>query len=76
MRLTDQQITLLQEELCFELVEILMEEWNYSMMEALNVIYNSDTFTLLQNPKTGLYYQSAGYVYSYLDEELKTGRIA
>ena len=25
----------------------------------------------LNNPKTGLYFQSSGYVYSFLDSELK-----
>lgn len=76
MRLKPEQITLLQEDLCAELVEILMEEWHYSMQEALGVLYNSDTFALIQDVETGLYYQSCGYVYSFLEEELKKGRIA
>lgn len=76
MRLTTEQVNILQEELCAELVEILMEEWHYTMQEALGVLYNSDTFALIQDTETGLYYQSAGYVYAYLDEELKTGKIA
>ena len=42
--------------------------------EALGVLYNSDTFALIQDVGTGLYYQSAGYVYSYLEEELNTGK--
>lgn len=29
-----------------------------------------------QDTGTGLYYQSAGYVYSFLEEELRTGRVA
>lgn len=76
MRLEQKQITLLQEELCVELTEILMEEWNYSMQEALEVLYNSDTFALIQDVGTGLYYQSAGYVYSFLEDELKAGKSA
>lgn len=76
MRLKPEQINILQEELTAELVEILMEEWGYDMQEALNVLYNSDTFSILQDPKTGLYYQSSGYVYSFLEEELKKGKIA
>lgn len=76
MRLGQQQITLLQEELCVELTEILMEEWNYSMQQALEVLYNSDTFALIQDVGTGLYYQSAGYVYTFLEDELKKGKIA
>lgn len=76
MRLTAEQITILQEDLCAELVEILMEQWGYSMQEALSVLYNSDIFSLIQDVGTGLYYQSSGYVYSLLEEELKTGKIA
>ena len=76
MRLTSEQINILQEELTAELIEILMDEWGYGMQEALTVLYNSDTFSILQDPGTGLYYQSAGYVYSFLEEELKKGKIA
>ena len=60
MRLKPEQITILQEDLCAELVEILMNEWHYSMQESLSILYNSDTFTLIQDIGTGLYYQSAG----------------
>lgn len=76
MRLAPEQITIMQEDLCAELVEILMEEWDYSMQKALDVLYNSDTFTLIQDTGTGLYYQSAGYVYTFLKEELTKGRVA
>ena len=76
MRLTPEQVTVMQEELCAELVEILMEEWHYTMQEALGVLYNSDTFALIQDTGTGLYYQSAGYVYSFLEDELKKGTVA
>lgn len=76
MRLNPEQITILQEELCADLVVIIMEEWHYSMQKALDVLYNSDTFSLIQDVKTGLYYQSPGYVYSFLEEELKRGRVA
>lgn len=76
MRLKPEQINIFKEELCAELVEILMDEWHYSMQEALGVLYNSDTFALIQDEGSGLYYQSSGYVYTFLDEELKTGKVA
>lgn len=76
MKLTEDQINLLKEDLIAELVEILMIEWEYTMQEALSVLYNSDTFALLQNSDTGLYYQSAGYVYTFLEEELRTCKTA
>lgn len=41
-----------------------------------DVLYNSETFERLNDPATGLYYQSVGYVYEYLNNELKTGKLA
>lgn len=64
----------MQEDLSIELVQMLMQEWHYDMPKALNVLYNSDTFEHLSNPSTGLYYQSTGYVYDYLKNELTTGK--
>ena len=66
----------MQEALSVELVEMLMEEWHCGMEEALDMFYNSDTFDRLSNPSTGLYYQSAGYVYDYLRNELRTGKMS
>ena len=43
------------------------------MEEAIGVLYNSDTFLRLQDKGTGFYYQSPGYVYSFLEHELTNG---
>lgn len=74
MKLSEKQIEFMQEDLSIELVQMLMQEWHYDMAEALTVFYNSETFERLSNPATGLYYQSAGYVYDYLKNELTTGK--
>lgn len=47
-----------------------------SMEQAMTLVFNSDTYQKLLNDKTGLYYQSPGYVYSFLEDELETGKIA
>ena len=39
-------------------------------------MFNSDTYQKLLNDKTRLYYQSARYVFSYLQHELETGNAA
>ena len=75
MILTDSQIKMMQEDMSASLVQMLMVQMNYSMDEALDTLYNSDTFSRLQDSRTGLYYQSPGYVYSFLDNELTTGKI-
>ena len=39
------------------------------------VLYTSETFERLQDDDTGLYYQSPGYVYSFLQNELKKAKV-
>lgn len=73
MILTDAQIKMMQEDLYAELVALLMERWHYPMETALDTLYNSETFNRLQDKNTGLYYQSPGYIYSYLENELTQG---
>lgn len=75
MKLNEKQIEFMQEDLSIELVQMLMQEWHYNMSEALSVLYNSETFERLSDPATGLYYQSAGYVYDYLKNELTKGKL-
>lgn len=74
MKLNGHQIKYMQEYIAVELVQMLMEEWNYDTAVAMEVLYNSETFERLSDPSTGLYYQSPGYVYDFLQNELKTGR--
>ena len=70
MTLTKEQIKMMQEDMYAELIQILMEKYGYTLEEAMDTLYNSDTFAKLQDSNTGLYYQSAGYVYSFLNSEL------
>lgn len=70
MTLTAGQIKMIQEDMYAELAQILMERYGYTQFQALDVLYNSETFARLQDPNTGLYYQSPGYVYSFLNSEL------
>lgn len=75
MKLTNTQIECMIEDLSSEIIRILMEEWQYNMTQAMEIYYNSDTFERLSDPTTGLYYQSAGYVYDFLKKELTTGQV-
>ena len=43
---------------------------------ALDELYASATFTKLNDPECGLYYQGAVYIFQYLKSEIETGRIA
>lgn len=56
---------------------ILLMEQNKDMKmnEALALIFNSETYQKVMNEKAGLYYQSPRYVLSFLDYEIKNGKI-
>ncbi|MBQ0156830.1 MAG: hypothetical protein KBT22_09700 [Bacteroidales bacterium] len=74
MRLTIHEIESMQEDMTTDLIQILMEERNMSMQDAMLLLYNSDTFQRLWDFRSGLYYQSVGYVMDCLDNELTTGK--
>lgn len=75
-RLTPDQIQLLKDDLCVEIAGYLVDDFHYTPEEAIDVLYTSETFDRLQDNDTGLYYQSAGYVYSFLQNELTKARVA
>lgn len=68
--LTEGQIQCMKEDMIIALAQILIEEQNYTMENALSAVYNSVTFRNLQNTATGYYYQSVGYLYEDLQSEL------
>ena len=74
-KLTPEQRQLLKDELNVEIAGFLVDDYKYSPEEAIDVLYTSETFDRLQDDATGLYYQSPGYVYSFLQNELKTARV-
>lgn len=54
-----------------ELIELLMQDYNWDIEKAIDVLYSSNTYAKLEDSRTGLYYQGAVYVYSYLKEEIE-----
>lgn len=65
----------MKEALVTEVVMMLIEKRNMDMKSALECFYNSDTYEKLSNPESGLFFQSPGYIYSYLQTEITTGKI-
>ena len=59
-----------------DLVLMLMDERGMSLHEALDTVYNSETYAKLTDSKTGLYFQSPVYIYCYLERELVTGKMS
>ena len=70
-RLNPDQIQLMKDELTVELADWLMETYQYTPAQALEVLYASETLDRLQNTATGFYFQSVGYVTSFLQNEIE-----
>ena len=56
-------------------VMLMQQHEGMSMQEALSMVFQSDTYQKMLDDKTRLYYQSPMYVFSFLEQELKSGRI-
>ena len=56
-----------------ELTSMLMERYGWDIKKALDELYASETFQRLNDPVCGLYYESAVYVFSYLQNEIEGG---
>lgn len=59
-----------------DLADKLVGDFSMTVPQALRVVYNSETYEKLINPKTGLYFQSPLYVYDFLKNEVLTGRMS
>lgn len=72
MKVSQAEFQNMKEEIVKDLIARLMEEQGLTMQEAFEKVYASRLFEKLSDPKTGLYFQSSGYAYSYLEEELNS----
>ena len=54
-----------------DLIQLLIDREHFTLPRAVEAVYKSDIYAALLRPRTGLYAQSSGYVYQYLDKELK-----
>jgi hypothetical protein len=71
MKVSQAEFQNMKEEIVKDLIARLMEERGFTMAEAFDAVYTSRLFEKLSNPQTGLYFQSSGYVYNFLESELK-----
>lgn len=61
----------MKEEIVKDLIARLMEDRGLSMQQAFDAVYTSRLFEKLSDPNTGLFFQSSGYVYGYLMDEMQ-----
>ena len=70
MKVTQAEFQNMKEEIVKDLISRLIDERGLAMEQAFDAVYTSRLFEKLNDPKTGLFFQSSGYVYSFLIEEL------
>ena len=58
-----------------QLTLMIIEEYNLSIPQALELVYNSQLYEKIMDTDSGLYYQSAKYNYEMLRHEMKYGKI-
>ena len=73
--MNDAHVTFMIEELVKEMALRLMDERGLTMKQALDTVYNSETYSKVLDIRTGLFSQSTAYVYSILETEILTGKI-
>lgn len=65
----------MKEGITSDLLEYLMADYQLGIQDSLRYIYESEAYSKLCEPATGLYAQSSRYNYSYLKDEVATGRM-
>ena len=70
MNISQEDFQFMVEDITSDLACMLVEKKHLSIQEAIDAVYNSQTYSALTNPETGLYSQSSGYIYEYLLNEL------
>jgi len=58
-----------------ELVKILCEDKSFTIQKSMDIVYNSSVFDKVYDVETGLYKESASYVYELLIDELNDGKL-
>ncbi len=54
---------------------MLMEDYSWDTRKAIDTFLSSNVYRKLENPATGLYFQSPAYIYEMLTDELKEQNI-
>lgn len=67
--------TIMMADMVKSLALLLMEQNEVAMEQALSIVFNSDTYGKVMDERTRLYYQSPRYVYSFLEAELRKGKM-
>jgi len=66
MNVSQKDFEYMKEVLIREMLTILVEEYHMTIPQAFEKLYTSDLLKKIENPKTGLFFQSPRYVLSEL----------
>lgn len=58
-----------------EIIAYIVEDDKIEYDDALDIFFRSQTFEKLYDSDTGLYRESAAYIYELFKTELKTGKV-
>ena len=58
-----------------EIVSLLQEDYGMKILDAFNIVYNSNIYKKLIDTETGLYIQRPLYIYEYLKEEINESKL-
>lgn len=76
MNVSEQEYKWMVEQVVSDMIDMLIDREGYEFAHAFETVYASDTYQALLNPKTNLFSQSSGYVYAFLETEIKTGKMS
>lgn len=71
----NEQFQYLKEGLVSDLVDRVMIDCHTNLEEALDIVFSSEIFLKLSDPATALYKEGPAYIYSYLKDELRNGKL-
>lgn len=70
----DKTFNFLKEGIASDMAAMLIDKFGLTPREALDTLYDSKTYAFLSNKATQLYTQSPLYVFTFLEDEIRTGR--
>lgn len=73
--MTQQRTEYLVAHIVDKMTQYLMADFNLDVISALNVIYNSKVYDLVQDQENELYVQSPSYIYELLKKEYLTATL-
>ncbi len=76
MNVSEQEFKFMVEGITSDLIQLLMDRNNYTLPHAVEAVYSSNTYNALLRPQSNMYFQSSGYVFSLLNDELNNRAIS